>query len=70
MHCCCAVDAIDGGGVIAGLGVFAVEAGGRSLAMSWCETGRFAVGFRWFRAVSMTRRAQGDSAVPFYLRVF
>jgi hypothetical protein len=28
MHCCCAVNASGGGGAIAGLAVFAVEAGG------------------------------------------
>jgi len=46
MHCCCAVNAIDGGGAIAGLNGFAVEVGAGSgsfsLVGSCREAGRFA----------------------------
>jgi len=69
MHCCCAVNAIDGGGVIAGLNVFAVEAGG-GLAVVELDyvLPQDRTSCRVIPAVpvaSITRGGHGDSAVPF-----
>jgi len=73
MHCLCAVNASGGGGVIAGLAVFAVEAGGVvGVVELGCVLPRdraFAGGFR-FPVASMAPSGPGDPAVPFYLRVF
>ena len=73
MHCLCAVNASGGGGVIAGLAVSAVEAGGVvGVVELGCVLSRdraFAGGFR-FPVASMAPSGPGDPAVPFYLRVF
>lgn len=68
MHYCCAVNAIDGRGVIAGFAVFAVEAGG---GFGVVELDYVLPRDRAFCRVipvpvaSMTRSGLGDSAVPF-----
>ena len=73
MHGCCAVDACGGDGVIAGLTVISIEADGEvgvseHVDFVCRETGRL-LG-NPFPIASMTGNGQGDSAVPFYLRVF
>ena len=68
MHRCCAVNAIDGGGVIAGLNVFAVEAGGGVAVVELgCGLPRDCGGCRVIPVpvASMTCSGLGDSAVPF-----
>jgi hypothetical protein len=67
MHGCCAVE------VIAGLTVIAIEADGEvgvseHVDFVCRETGRL-LG-NPVPIAPMTRNGQGDSAVPFYLRVF
>jgi hypothetical protein len=69
MHRCCAVNAIDGGGVIAGLNVFAVGVDG---VFGVVELDYVLPRDRAFCRVipvvpiaSTTRSGLGDSAVPF-----
>ena len=73
MHSCCAVDACGGGRAIAGLVVFAVEAGGAFGIVGFgyaLPRDRALCRLIPVPVASMTRSGQGDSAVPFYLRVF
>jgi hypothetical protein len=69
MHCCCAVNAIDGGEVIAGLNVFVIEVGGGfGVVELGCVLSRGRAFCRVTSVIpvaSMTRRGLGDSAVPF-----
>ena len=74
MHSCCAVDASGGEGAIAGFSLlFAAETGEVvGVVELGCGLPRERGGCRVFPVpvASMTRGGQGESAVPFYLRVF